>query len=59
MLQLVSTANANWVKFSLGCDVYRAISLETCTNERKAFGGPASENVKAQAKRVAEIAKNL
>ena len=40
-------------------DVYRAISLETCTNERKAFGGPASENVKAQAKRVAEIAKNL
>ena len=37
----------------------RAISLETCTNERKAFGGPASENVKAQAKRVAEIAKNL
>ncbi len=40
-------------------DVYKAISLETCTNERKAFGGPASENVKAQAKRVAEIAKNL
>ena len=40
-------------------DVYRAISLETCANERKAFGGPASENVKAQAKRVAEIAKNL
>ena len=33
-------------------DVYNAISLEQCTMERKAFGGPAPENVKAQAKRV-------
>ncbi len=33
-------------------DVYKAISLEQCTMERKAFGGPAPENVKAQAKRV-------
>ena len=40
-------------------DVYRAISLEKCVNDRKAFGGPASENVKAQAKRVAEIAEKL
>ena len=40
-------------------DVYSAISLERCTNERTAFGGPASSNVKAQAKRVAEIAEKL
>ena len=40
-------------------DVYSAISLERCTNERTAFGGPASSNVKEQAKRVAEIAEKL
>lgn len=40
-------------------DVYNAISLEKCVNERTAFGGPAAENVKAQAKRVAEIAEHL
>ncbi len=40
-------------------DVYSAISLERCTNERTVFGGPASSNVKAQAKRVAEIAEKL
>ena len=33
-------------------EVYDAISLERCTNERKSFGGPAAENVRAQAKRV-------
>ena len=32
--------------------VYDAISLENCVNGRKVLGGPASENVKAQAKRV-------
>ncbi len=36
-------------------DVYNAISLEQCTMERKAFGGPAPENVKAQAKRIKEL----
>ncbi|MGN1138522.1 MAG: argininosuccinate lyase [Ruminococcus sp.] len=36
-------------------DVYNAISLEQCTMERKAFGGPAPENVKAQAKRVFDL----
>ena len=40
-------------------DVYSAISLERCTNERTVFGGPASANVKDQAKRVAEIAEKL
>lgn len=40
-------------------DVYSAISLERCTNERTVFGGPASVNVKAQAKRVADLAKNM
>ncbi|HBM98189.1 MAG TPA: argininosuccinate lyase, partial [Ruminococcus sp.] len=40
-------------------DVYNAISLEKCVNERTAFGGPASENVRAQAQRVAEIAEKL
>ena len=40
-------------------DVYSAISLERCTNERTVFGGPASANVKTQAKRVAEIAEKL
>ena len=33
-------------------DVYNAISLEQCTMERKAFGGPAPENVKYQAQRI-------
>lgn len=32
--------------------VYEAISLENCVNGRKVTGGPASENVKAQVKRV-------
>ena len=36
--------------------VYEAISLENCVNGRKALGGPASENVKAQA---AEESKSL
>ena len=35
-------------------DVYSAISLERCTNERTAFGGPASENVRFQAKAMKE-----
>ncbi len=29
-------------------DVYTAISLDTCVRERKSYGGPAPENVKAQ-----------
>ena len=32
--------------------VYRAISLEKCVNDRKVQGGPAPENVRAQAQRV-------
>ncbi len=36
-------------------DVYSAISLEYCVSQRTAFGGPAPENVKAQAKRVAKL----
>ena len=40
-------------------DVYDAISLEKCVSQRTAFGGPAPELVKAQAKRVAEIAENF
>lgn len=34
--------------------VYEAISLEKCVNGRKAFGGPAKENVLASIKRVRE-----
>ncbi len=34
--------------------VYEAISLEKCADDRKVLGGPNSENVKAQAKRVRE-----
>lgn len=42
------------------CDVfdeglYAEISLEKCTNDRKVLGGPNSDNVKAQAKRVREL----
>ena len=29
-------------------DVYNAISLDTCVRERRSYGGPAPENVKAQ-----------
>lgn len=36
-------------------DVYSAISLERCTNERKSFGGPAAENVRAQAKKYRKL----
>ena len=39
-------------------DVYKAISLEYCVRQRTAFGGPAPENVKAQAKRINEIVKD-
>lgn len=33
-------------------DIYGAISLETCVNGRKVLGGPAPQNVAAQAERV-------
>lgn len=33
---------------TFGEDVYDAISLDTCVNERKSQGGPAPESVKAQ-----------
>ncbi|MBQ5399284.1 MAG: argininosuccinate lyase [Ruminococcus sp.] len=33
-------------------DVYKAISLEYCVSQRKAFGGPAPENVRAQAEKL-------
>ena len=36
-------------------DVYNAISLEYCVSQRTAFGGPAPENVRAQAKKVSKI----
>lgn len=35
--------------------VYEAISLENCVNGRKVLGGPAGENVRAQAKRVKSL----
>ena len=35
-------------------DVYKAISLERCVNGRKVLGGPAPENVRAEAKRLLE-----
>ena len=35
--------------------VYQAISLEKCVGGRKVLGGPAPENVKAQAKRVLKL----
>ena len=40
-------------------EVYDAISLEKCVSQRTAFGGPAPVLVKAQAKRVAELAEKL
>lgn len=41
-------------------DVYKAISLEECVNQRKSFGGPAPEAVEQQIKAVkAEIEKLL
>ena len=38
-------------------EVYNAISLERCTDDRKAYGGPARENVKYQAKLLGEKVK--
>lgn len=40
-------------KFDSG--IYTAISLEKCVNERKVVGGPAPENVKAEAQRVLNL----
>ena len=37
--------------------VYEAIRLEKCVNDRKVLGGPAPENVRAQAKRVRKLAE--
>lgn len=42
-------------KFDSG--IYTAISLEKCVNERKVVGGPAPENVKAEAQRVLNLLK--
>lgn len=38
-------------------EVYNAISLERCTDDRKVFGGPARENVKYQAELLGEKVK--
>ncbi len=38
-------------------DVYNAISLEYCVSQRTAFGGPAPENVRAQAEKLINNAK--
>lgn len=38
-------------------EVYEAISLERCTDDRKAYGGPARENVKYQAELLGEKVK--
>ncbi len=35
--------------------VYEAISLDKCVGDRKVLGGPAPENVRAQAARVLEL----
>ena len=40
-------------------DVYAAISLENCVSQRTAFGGPAPELVREQAKRMQSLAENL
>lgn len=40
-------------------DIYDAISLETCVKERKSFGGPAPECVKAQIATAEEKIKEL
>ena len=37
-------------------DVYEAISLETCVNQRRVIGAPCPDNVRAQAKRIKELA---
>ena len=39
--------------------VYDAISLENCVNGRKTLGGPASENVRAQAERVMNLLETI
>ena len=39
--------------------VYQAISLDKCEGDRKVLGGPAPENVKAQACRVRNILRNM
>ena len=36
-------------------DLYNAISLEYCVSQRTAFGGPAPENVRAQAERISKL----
>ncbi len=37
-------------------DVYDAISLETCVRQRRVTGAPCPDNVRAQAKRIKELA---
>jgi argininosuccinate lyase len=40
-------------------DVYEAISLETCVNQRTSFGGPAPTEVKRQIKAVRDTLETL
>ena len=40
-------------------EVYTFINLEKCVNDRTVLGGPAPENVKAQAARVRQIINDL
>ena len=39
--------------------VFEAISLERCAALRRVYGGPAPENVRAQAERVRALAEEL
>ncbi len=39
-------------------DIYNAINLDTCVNERKSYGGPSSESVKKQIEIIEEQLKN-
>lgn len=44
---------------SFDTDVYEAINLDRCVNERKSLGGPAPENVQAEAKRLSDLNKQV
>ncbi len=40
-------------------DVYKAISLDTCVNERKSYGGPSPDSVRAQVELVEKRLKEI
>ena len=47
-LRSATNSSIRAISFLFDEDVYQALALKTCVNERKVYGGPAKESVEKQ-----------